>query len=140
MHINCDARGLVLKLTKELNAVAGRGASLDYLAVQLTFQELADAYEGSTDDQGDVIHGFIMRNIELREKPWQFKGRNIPAARVRPAWIMNLGMNEPYLAASERCVRTMQILGLSYKASTWRRKEYQGRLLEPLAWDIVNRL
>jgi hypothetical protein len=134
-----DPRRLVALLRGEYRKVASRGAQLEYLAGRPTLSRLAGADPGSSKhEQGEVIYGFIMPIIEQRQKPLQFKGQSIPADRLRAGWVMSLGMNDPFLAPDVRRFKTMQILGVSYALTTWRRIDYEGKFLEALAWDTVN--
>jgi hypothetical protein len=136
-----ELRKLVALVAGEYRKVASRGARFEYLAGMPTLSRLAGADPASSkEEQGEVIYGFIMPNIEQRQKPLQFKWQSIPADRVRPGWVMNLGMNDPFVAPDIRRFKTMQILGVSYALSTWRRIDYEGKFLEALAWDTVNRL
>jgi hypothetical protein len=129
------------QLARELGTLAGRGATPIRASLQPYLCKIARAGDVKNPwQQGEIVIDFLKFEIGHAEGRILICKKYLTPDVYGPAYLMNLGLDNPHVRAEERRILTVKLLGLSYPPSTWRREAYEGRFLEQLAWRIVQNL
>ena len=124
----------------ELRRIVTRGGCTEMLYLMSNLSYLTGVNDRlSPLDQGAQIEAALRHWIGRWTGSIQIErfGKVLTEDECKEAWLINLGLINPYGLLNERRLQATKALGLTYPPGTWRKLLYEGKFFEVLARFIV---